>query len=241
MPLFLQIGLVFLASMFVMRMAGFGNALIAMPLLIGILGLERAAPLMNVVGFVGLAIALAQMWRHLTLRDIWRWVVGAAVTLPIGVRMIGVIPDDVIRLMLGGLVVVFAVYRLANFPPLPIKNENWGIVAGLIAGFFSGIVNIPGPPVVIYAESQDWEPDRFRMNTMSFFLVTSVYSFVNRVMVGQVTWEVVGLSLSSLPFVAVGLFLGWWVSKRIDREAFKRLVLVLLLVIGVRLIWGVIF
>lgn len=234
--LYLQIGVALFFATIVVRVAGFGGSLFAMPLITPIIGVLIASPVMALFNITNFGIVISQYWRELTFQDIWRNIVGAILFIPVGIWILYLIPEDVLRFSLGIFVITYALYRLLNLPFPKLKSPHWGWVAGCVAGITSGAFTLGGVPTVIYADTQDWEVDRFRLNMFTFFLVTGVASTIIRYVAGQITWQVVAYWAFSLPFMIAGLYVGTQLAKRVNRELFRRLVLLLLVVLGGRLI-----
>ena len=234
--LYLQIGMVLFCATVVVRVAGFGSSLVAMPLIVPLITVPIASPVMALFNVANFAVVISQYWRELTFKDIWRNIVGAILFIPLGIWILFLIPEDVLRFSLGAFVITYAIYRLLNLPFPKLKNPNWGWVAGMVAGITSGAFTLGGVPTVIYADTQDWEPDHFRLNMFTFFLITGIASTIIRFFAGQITWQVVAYWAFSLPFMVAGLYVGTRLAKRVNREQFRRLVLVLLIVLGGRLI-----
>lgn len=234
--LFFSIGAILFLATIVVRLAGFGGSLVAMPLLIPLIGLHVASPLMNLVWMTTFIIPLYQQWHSLTLRDVWRLAVLAVLLTPFGVYMLFVFPEAALRLTLGIICVVYAIYRLLQLPTPQFASPHWEWLFGGLAGLFGGAFNVGGVPTVIYASTQPWEPERFRLNMFSFFLCTSLFALISRYVAGQLTGIVVQHWLLVLPFLLAGLGVGQYLTRFVDRERFQTLVLLLLIVLGGRLI-----
>jgi len=95
-----------------------------------------------------------------------------------------------------------------------------------------GAYNTAGPPVILYADTQDWAPERFKSNLQGYFIVNSIQVLLGHYLAGNYRPEV----LSWLPFaitgVMAGLLLGALFDRHIPPMLFRRIVLVLLLMMG---------
>lgn len=234
----LIVGLILFVSTVVVRVAGFGGSLVAMPLISPIIGLNVAAPLMNLFGVTNFSTLVIQKWREVTFSDIWRLALMNALILPVGIWSLTWIAEPTLRLILGVLCVVYSLMRLAQLPPPALENRNWGWVYGFFAGLFSGAFSVGGVPAVLYADTQNWEPERFRTNMFSFFSITSITNVITRYFAGQITRDVVLLWLTAVPFLFFGLWVGEKLTHFIDKDRFQKLVLILLVVLGGRLIYS---
>lgn len=236
LSLFWSIGLTLFVSTIVVRVAGFGGSLTSMPLLVPLVGLPVAAPIMTLFGITNFGIVIWQQWRDVTLRDIWRLAIASIIMTPFGIYLIYIVSESTMKLSLGLICITFALYRLSKRPFPRLTHPNWAWLFGIIAGLASGAFSVGGVPSVIYANTQDWEPEPFRLNMFSFFLTTGVFSLISRYFLGQLTGEVIQHWFFALPFLFAGLFVGTHIAKRVNRQQFQRLVLVMLIILGGRLV-----
>ena len=224
------------AATVVVRIAGFGGSLVAMPLLIPLIGLHAASPLMNLFGMTTFSVTLYQQWQELTFRDMARVMATAVIATPFGVYLLFIIPEPTLRLVLGIICISYATYRLFKLPNPNLTHPHWGWLFGTIAGLFSGAFNVGGVPAVIYATAQEWQPERFRLNMFSFLLIISSFGLISRYAAGQLTSTVISYWLFTTPFMLIGLAVGKYLTRFVNQKQFQTLVLLLLLVLGARLI-----
>ncbi len=89
---------------------------------------------------------------------------------------------------------------------------------------------------MIYGTSLRWKPEQFKANLQALFMVNSFLVISAHLIAGQVDAFVVENVLISLPVVLIGSALGFWLSRFVNETAFRKGVLVLLLLVGVRLL-----
>lgn len=107
---------------------------------------------------------------------------------------------------------------------------------GFVAGLLSGAYNTSGPPVVIYGNCRQWLPAEFKCNLQGFFLLNSAAVIATHALSGNFTrpvWQAYSLAL---PAIGLGLVAGFTLDKRIEPAVFRKIVLLLLIVLGVRLL-----
>src|SRR5690606_30207986 len=105
---FWVIPIIFVA-MFIQAMAGFGSALIAMPMLLLVLSPDEARPAFAILAqLAGLVFVYKyrQDWR---LTDIWRLLLAAAIGIPFGVLLADNLDEQSFMFLLGVLLVVYAI------------------------------------------------------------------------------------------------------------------------------------
>jgi uncharacterized membrane protein YfcA len=229
--LLLTIAVLFVAA-FVRSALGFGDALVAMPLLALLVGLQVATP---VVAFaastIGITILLGH-WRSVDVSSTWRLVAASLVGIPFGLVLLELAPEAYVKAALGALLILYGLYSLIA-PRLPVVQGNWAAyVFGFVAGVLGGAYNTNGPPVVVYGALRRWPPEHFRATLQGCFLLTGLMILAGHGVAGLWTREVLRLYLYSLPAILLAIYLGAKLNRRIARETFSRAVYVFLIVMG---------
>lgn len=226
----------------VQSLAGFGFALVAIALLPFFLDLSLAIPL---VLFMCLLSSIG-LWIY--YRDSFSWkaiaplVLSALISIPIGLVGLHYVPEDIARKALGSFIVLYVAYDIARlvspaFSMPTLKSPGWAYLFGSLSGFLTGAFTTGGPPLVMYANSKAWSPEEFKGNLPGVYVVALTFALTGHYFEGHLTPELWKIALCTTPMFAVGMGLGIVISKKIDAESFKRIVLSLLGVIGLRLIW----
>ena len=197
---------IMLAASLTNNLAGFGMALVAMPLLIPLIGIKTATPF---ISLVGITLQLTMIWRYrrqLNLSAVRRLVVTSIVGIPLGVLAIDYLDETLLTTILGVVILLYVAYRWLRrdqFRPIP---ENWGYLLGFIGGLLGGALNTSGPPVVLYAESQNWPPASFKANLQTYFFCNGLIGVSTHWLAGNITAEVGRYYLLTLPVLAAGFF-----------------------------------
>ena len=232
----LPVASTFFLSSAARAMLGFGDALIAMPLLVLAVGLQTAAPLVALVALVTSLSILVQTWRDVHRSDAWRLILSSLAGIPFGLLLLKAAPEPLVKAALGVLLVGFGLYKLLQ-PRMPaVAWRPLVYLSGFVAGVLGGAYNTNGPPVVVYGALRGWSPERFRGTLQLYFLTTGMMVAAGHGLAGLWTREVWRLFAIALPAVALGLFLGGRVSGRIPAELFNKLVYAFLIVAGLLLV-----
>jgi uncharacterized membrane protein YfcA len=212
---------------------GFGDALLAMPLLTLIVGIQTATPLVALVATtISLAI-LVESWRSVDLRASWRLVLSSVLGIPLGLWLLRAVPESIVKGALGVLLIGFGLYQLIR-PRLPALQQQWpAYLFGLAAGVLGGAYNTNGPPVIIYGTLRRWSPKRFRATLQSYFFPTGLFILAGHGLGGLWTRGILRLYLYSLPVLLLAVLVGARVNRLISVEKFHRIVYAVLIVIGV--------
>lgn len=225
---------VFLAS-FVMGLAGFGIALVAMAFLPYLMSPVTAIVLLTIYAFAFSLVALVQLWRDVTPRALLHLLIGTVAGTPLGVWVLAALPLGLLTRLIGLVLVIVVVLELRGALPR-LAGRGWGLGAGVLAGVIGGAVGTPGPPVVAYATTQGWSPRTLKANVMAFFVVNQGAILAGYWWAGLLTPEVLTVTAGYAPPALAGVLAGIALFNRIDPARFRRIVFGLLLVSGLVLL-----
>jgi len=217
---------------------GFGEALIAVPLLALRVPIAVATPLAVAVSVVIAAVTVARDWRHVDFHNA-RWLIGSSfVGLPFGLLLLERASDRAVHLLLGAVIIGVSLYSLLARvrPRLSERHRGWLLGAGVTSGVLGGAYGMNGPPLAIYGALRGWSPVQFRATLQGYFLVASLAGLAGYTGLGLWRPPVVTYFLASLPAVFIAIIIARRVATRLDSARFFRLVLVGLTIIGVVLI-----
>ena len=186
--------------------------------------------------------AVASHWRRWNTRLLILLVPASLIGITLGTLLIDSISEDALRVGLGIFVLLFVLYKLLEQriqQSLPYKPHNWhGILAGAVAGFTSTLAHTGGPPIAIYLLLQKVTPQVFVATSAIYFAIINWLKVPYYLSAGILhldqLWEILWL----LPLIPVGVLLGRWLSVRVDKGTFERLILVLLVLSALLLLFG---
>ena len=231
------------AAVFVQSVSGFGSALVAMSLLPALIGLHVATPLVALVGGTIEVVLLFRYRQAFNLRAVWQVAAGSLIGIPLGIAFLTRLNEQVMMTALGLVIAGYALYALltefsaqVNLPRL--AHPAWAYAAGFLAGMLGGAYNTAGPPVILFGNSRRWKPAEFKSNLQGFFLIASAATIFGHAWSGNLTPEVWHLYLWSLPVMGAGLWAGATLDGYLRPQVFRRVVLVLLLLMGGWLVFG---
>jgi uncharacterized membrane protein YfcA len=234
----MQLILIFLVTLFASfthALVGFGSALVAMPILSKIVGVQVAAPLVALI-VPTIEISLLIRYREaFNLRVVWRLIAGAVAGIPIGVWALRQVDERIILTILGIVLIAYALYALLRFKLPELQHSSWAYGFGFIAGLLNGAYNTSGPPVIIYGNCRGWGPAEFKANLQGFFTVAGLWVIANHAFNGNLTPFVWQHYLLSSVAIVLGLWLGLKLDRMIDQATFRKIVLVMLIILGVML------
>ncbi len=207
---------------------GFGEALIAVPLLAFLIPLTVAAPLAVLVSITVAAIVVVQDWQHIHLGSTG-WLVGSTVFgIPLGVFLLKSSHQGAVKAALGALIVAFSLYALIGRAPIELHRESrpWLLICGFVAGILGGAYGMNGPPLAIYGTMRRWSAQQFRATLQGYFLPASIIGIGGYWIAGLWSRSVTRYYLLSLPATLLGVFAGRVLNRRLHGRQFAKYIYV---------------
>jgi uncharacterized membrane protein YfcA len=115
-------GIIFVAA-FVRSALGFGDAVVAMPLLAMVIGLKTATPLVAFMGPTISLLILARSWRGGDMKSAAKLIAASLLGIPLGVYGLARLPEEPLKIALGALILLYGLFGLAR-PSVRINNEK---------------------------------------------------------------------------------------------------------------------
>jgi uncharacterized membrane protein YfcA len=230
--------LVFAAAV-LQSLSGFGFAIVVMPLLTLLLGLQTAAPLVALTALTVYTINAARFRRAINAGEVLRLGLASALGVPIGIWVLSSVDETRVKQALGLLMIAFALYSLLRPAATSwLPSRMWVYPAGFAAGCLGGAYNTPGPPAIVYGTLRRWPRDEFRAGMQTLFLVNGALVVTSHVVAGHFTAPVLAYCLYTVPALILGILLAARLDTRVDRDRFRRLVMAMILLLGVSLLLG---
>jgi uncharacterized membrane protein YfcA len=235
------LAVIFLATL-VRSAFGFGEALVAVPLLALILPVEVAVPLAVLLSITVAGIIIAQDWQRIHVRDAWRLVLATLFGIPLGLLLLTAVPEAIVKVILAVVIIAFSTWCLASRRSFELLDDRLVWVFGFTAGVLGGAYGMNGPPLVVYGALRRWSPEHFRATLQGYFLPASLIGMIGYWLKGLWVPDVTRYFLLSLPVAVVAIFLGRLINRRLKGRSFILYVHAGLLLIGAVLLlqtmWG---
>jgi len=226
--------LTFFAAM-IQTVAGFAFALIMMPIVTLILGVRTAAPLVAMTALTLYAVNSLRYHAWLNLGEVWRLGAAAAAGVPVGIWMVANVRESIVKLLLGVILIGYGLHGLTRPRVLRPCSPHWAYLAGFMSGSLGGAYNTSGPPLAVYGSLRQWPKDEFRAGLQSLFFVSGALTVISHAVANHLTSTVLWLYAWTPPVLLLGILTGRWVDRCVDKERFRILVLVMILLLGVSL------
>ena len=211
---------------------GWGGAMVSMPFLTILYGPVAALVIMIigallVTGSLFPTAARIADWRHMT-----PILISMAVCVPIGNLLLFALEPNLIRRIIGWLIVGASILILSGWRYSGPQGAGASAATGAISGLINGFVGLGGPPLVIYMLALKQSAAVQRANTLIFMTITSVLVLGSTFVGGGVTLENSFIGVLTAPFQIAGGWLGARLFLKLPVELFKKFSLVALIVLG---------
>jgi uncharacterized membrane protein YfcA len=219
---------------------GIGVPVVSVSLLSLVISVPTAVTLLPV------PILLSNLWQSLssgqvlrTLRRFAGLIAALVVGTFVGARLLVDLDQKALLGIVGAAVLVFAVS--AHFPRslrAGPRTERWlGAPVGFLGGLLGGMTTFFGPPVIMFLFALNLEKDEFVGTISTIYLCAAIPLAAALGMFGFMGPAEYAWSTAAAAPLFLGVLTGQWLRTRISQSAFRRGLLLMLLVVAVRLIY----
>lgn len=228
---------IFLATL-VRSTFGFGESLVAVPLLALRIPLEIAVPLSVLVSITVAGIVVLQDREKIHLRSAGWLIFFTLFGIPLGLYILTSGDEKTVKAGLGTIIIAFSIYSLWGKKPIRLINDSWGWLfgCGLSAGILGGAYGLNGPPLVMYGAMRRWSAQHFRATLQGYYLPASILAMVGYWLKGLWGPALTHYFLWSLPVMLPAIFLGRAINHRLHGEDFFKYVYIGLIFTGALLL-----
>ena len=211
---------------------GWGGAMVSMPFLTILYGPVEALVIMIIGALLVTAYLFPTAARIADWRRMTPILIAMAVCVPIGNLLLFALEPNLIRRIIGWLIVGASILILSGWRYSGPQGAGASATTGAISGLINGFVGLGGPPLVIYMLALKLPAAVQRSNALVFMAITSALVLGSTFVGGGVTLENSFLGVLTAPFMIVGGWLGARLFLKLPAEIFKKFSLVALIVLG---------
>lgn len=229
--------LIVAVSFIIEGLVGFGGNLIALPLANTYLPMRVAVPALTIVSLLIAIVRVIQQWHAISRTDYLKIMAGMLIGLPIGMLLLGYLPEQMLKMFLGIAMIIVGIKGLYDIfrgtkKDATLKNKYPLLLALLLGGILQGAFACGGPFVVIYATAILKDKASFTATLFAIWLTTNSLITIKDFFVGNLTAEVLLLVLAAIPAIIIALAISSWISKKLDGEKFSSVVYGILIIAG---------
>ena len=216
---------------FVRGLAGFGMAILLVPLIGLVIPPGEAVVVSNMLGLLIGLVGARKVWNA---GEKSAGVIGGLAMLltPVGLLALFATPQEVARVLIA--VVAIGAFAMVLLPAKPghapgkVETGLTGAAAGLLTGF----AGMPGPPVVPYYLRRPIPREVARASMLTVFLLTSIASTAAALALKLASWRDVLFALLLFVPVLIGNHLGSLAFGKVSDAAWRGFVGFLLAMSG---------
>lgn len=231
--------LVILISSFIHGSIGFGFGLISTPVIALFTDIQTTITYIIVpTMIVNLVSILSEGKFFEALKKFWFIILLMVIGSCVGTYILVYFNSEYFKLLLAFIIFAYliqsAIKVRATFISSYPKSSTYGL--GLIGGVVSGLTNVVAPLTIMYTlELKYSKKDTIQLSNLCF-LFTKVGQIVTFVYFGVFSSTAVEISFASMFLVAIGLYFGIKIKKKIDAKFYAKILKALLFIIAVGLV-----
>ncbi len=223
---------------FTSGLTGFAAGLVVSGIWLHIITPLQTAVLIAAYGVVNQSYGIWKVRHALQWRRILPFVIGGAVGVPLGAYLVTFLNPMHVRTGVGALLIVYSVYNLARPTFTPI-NSNAAIDTGIgvLNGLLGGLTGLGGVISTIWVQLGGGKKDAQRAIFQPVLFITMTMTTLTFAAAGHLfNADTLKLFFMGLPALLLGLWLGVKLYGKLDDAAFRKAILVLLLISGLSLV-----
>lgn len=229
------VGLGIFLGFFIQTLIGFAGALVALPILLLVIGLQDAIAYISIFYFYSSAYLIAQEWKNIDKRIIIKLSIATIIGVGLGVWVLAHGKPIILKKALGVFILMYVAYTI--YVKDKVYNQpKLEFFFGLAGGFFSGLFSTGGPLYVVVVKNSAITMKAFRATMFGVLGLITVIRIPTLYSAGILNMQQVEHSLYLMPFFILALYLGKKAYTRLNEDVLKKTVLVMLFLSGLILI-----
>lgn len=229
----------FLLSAFLKGVTGMGFSTICLGLIATFVDIKLAIALVIFPSLSSNVLVMIEAGRFReAVRRFWVLFVCALPGLLLGLWLLNSVENSVARLVLGLVLFAYGAWSLAKAAPsvAPEFERVLNAPVGFLTGLVNGLTGSQVMPVLPYFVGLKLEKDLFVQSINISFTASSLVMLAGLGKMGLLAWDIAAVSAAGIPLVALGIWLGGKIRRRIPDDQFTKVVLVLLMLLGLNLV-----
>lgn len=215
--------------------AGFGGALLLLPLLTKTIGTTMAIPVLTIAQLIGNLSRAFFGFNQIKWKSVSLFILGAVPMSFLGAYSFVEVPKEIISRLIGFAIILFVTLKYFNILKFNPTNHTM-VLGGGIVGFISGLVGSAGPIGAALFLSLGLPP----VSYVASEATTAIAMHITKTIVYQ---RYLGIGSSALwigLFIGISMVLGTWAGMKIigkiPQEDFNKFVGLLLCLIGLQML-----
>lgn len=212
--------------------SGFGAAMIMVTSLATIYDPVTAVVALALLDAPSTLLFARTLYRHTHWDAVVPIFVAALPTIPIGVWLLAIIDETLMRRSIAVLVLLFVAvsalgWRIKQTPGIATK-----LSVGLLSGCMTGAAGLGGPPIILYFLTQNYPKQDLRASALTYLLLSSLVALVFYYANDMISRERIYLVLMATPVYAFAMWQGARIFASVSETRFRQSVIIIVAVIA---------
>ena len=233
----LVLGLGIFLGFFIQTLIGFAGALIALPILLLVLGLQDAIAYISIFYFFSSVYLIAQEWKHIDRKIILKLAIATVLGVGLGIWVLAHGKPLILKKALGIFILLYVSYTIYAKDKV-FKQPKLNFIFGLAGGFFSGLFSTGGPLYVIVVKNSAVSMKSFRATMFGILGLITAIRIPTLYTAGILNAEQLLYALYIMPVFILAIYLGKKAYVKINEVLLKRGVLAMLFLSGIMLVFN---
>lgn len=228
------------AGGFINGVAGFGAAMIAMPLITPFMDLSVAVPSCTLIV---LTLNCQVGWTFRKYIE-WNYVkgisIGAIPGVILSVLVLEYVSETYLKVGMGAFIVCYALWSLCtDRGHARIISPAWGYLSGILSSALGMAFGFNGPPLAAYIAYSGCPAPAVKGVLGAGFVITGFFIVLAKAMTGQITPTVLLIYAAATPAVIAGSKIGIWLSSSLSEYSYRKVLFVALAGMGLNIMYSV--
>jgi len=213
--------------------AGFGGAVIMLPVLVWAVGIRDAIPILTIAQLIGNLSRVVFNRRELKWPVVWRFALGAVPAAIIGGVIFATAPATALVRLLGVFLIIMVVYRHTRWGKNAKLTLRGFVPLGAASGILSAVLGTVGPFAAPFFLSYGLVKGAYigtEAMTAVIMHVTKLGVYGSYALIGVRTL-LIGIAIGAV--MILGTYLGKWLLNKVPEHIFPYIIEGTMLVAGV--------
>lgn len=224
--------LVILLTNGIQVITGFGGTLLAMPISIGLIGLDESKVIINLITLLTCIFIATKNRKHIKFEVLKKVIIYMGIGMILGIFICRVINIKILLHIYGVIIILIGIKNLFFKKEIILKDNFINIIL-MLAGVIHGVFISGGSLLVIYMAYKLKNKEEFRATMSSIWIILNLLMLISQTCLGIVNKQLIVITIIGLVPAVLGIIIGVQISKKLSKEVFMKLTYLLLLISGV--------
>jgi uncharacterized membrane protein YfcA len=229
----------FVIASFLKGLTGLGFSTLCLGILAVFMDLKLAIPLVFLPSLASNIMVMVEAGRFFeSIKRFGLLYLSALPGLALGMWFLDASSNEAPKTILGMVMLLYGTWGLKSglMQLSRNKEKQFVIPVGLISGLVNGTTGSQIMPIMPFLLSLKIDRNLFVQAINCSFTINTLFMIIGLSKLGLVTMPVVYISAGGILPVAIGVFLGGQIRKRVTEGIYRRMVLIMLIMLGINLI-----